>query len=147
MTMNDISSILEGQLHESVHYGPVTAIKFLDSSHVLVGYGPFLRIVRVDKSTGLLEQIWQERIFKRNKIHCISISQDKSSVAVSGGRSFAIVNLSTKTFEEKAINEWIVAVDYTIPSELLILTSHNEVLKVKISSTNEITELPQKTAL
>ncbi|KAM9890498.1 hypothetical protein OXX79_011386 [Metschnikowia pulcherrima] len=144
MTMNDISSISEGQLHESVHYGPVTAVKFLDSSHVLVGYGPFLRVVRVDKRTGLSEQIWQERIFKRNKIHCISISQDRSSVAVSGGRSFAIVNLSTKTFKEKAINEWIVAVDYTIPSELLILTSHNEVLKVKISSTNEITELPQK---
>ncbi|OBA19630.1 WD40 repeat-like protein [Metschnikowia bicuspidata var. bicuspidata NRRL YB-4993] len=130
MSINSVSSILEDQLQEIAHYGPVTALKYLDDSHILVGYGPFLRLLYVEKTTGKSNQIWQERVFKRNKVHCISVSLDKSAVAVAGGRSFAILDLRTRKFQEKAINEWIIAVDYTVPTELLILNSHNEVLQV-----------------
>lgn len=145
MTANSVTSILEALLQESIHYGPVTALKFLDEENVLIGYGPFLRLSRVDKATGLAHQIWQERIFKRNKIHYISVSLDKSAVAVAGGRSFAIVDLQNKTFREKAINEWIIAVDYSITSELLILSSHNEVLQVDVSNSGMDLQVLEKT--
>lgn len=128
MHCNPVLSVQEAALREAAHYGPVTALKFLSKS-LLVGYGPFLRLYDVAGSDITLR--WLSRVFARNKIHCIAISDDETSAVVAGGRSFSVVDVSTGSFApEKAINEWIVAVEHQCRQGLLILTSHNEVLPV-----------------
>lgn len=132
---NEISSLNELMLLEVQHYGPVTAVKFY-KDHLLVGYGPTFKVFQIDLVTNKISLISSQRAFKRNKIHCIGVLQGKISLA--GGRSFAVVDFSRESLEihEKAINEWIIACEFYDDETLLILTSHNEVLKVNIQDLN-----------
>lgn len=131
---NQISSVNESAITEIQHYGPVTALK-LHHNHIIVGYGPTLKIFQVDKNDQI-SLISTQRAFKRNKIHSIGVL-DNGKIALAGGRSLAVTEIGNQNeIHEKSINEWIVACEFLEESRLLILTSHNEVLKVNIESTN-----------
>lgn len=126
---NPISSISEDFIEKLQHYGPVTAVK-LHGKFIYVGYGPVLKIFNRDEHD---ELVFSQQIFKRNKIHSIAVRGSK--IAVSGGRSFAVFepfNNEVKVIE-KAINEWIIAVEFVAETRLLLLTSHNEVLDIEVS--------------
>ncbi|PSK41576.1 hypothetical protein C7M61_001262 [Candidozyma pseudohaemuli] len=128
---NPISSISEDVIEKLQHYGPVTAVK-LNENFIYVGYGPVLKIFNRDEHD---ELVFSQQIFKRNKIHGIAVRGSK--IAVSGARSFAVFepfyrNNQVKVVE-KAINEWIIAVEFVAETRLLLLTSHNEVLDIDVS--------------
>lgn len=131
--VNPLSSVNELLLTELAHYGPVTALRFAQN-RLFVGYGPYLKVFSCDDAVSLVASV---QVFKRNKIHSITVLADGESVAVAGGRSFAVVEiadfLAGKPVVEKAINEWIVACAL-MEDELLLLTSHNEVLRVALPS-------------
>lgn len=130
---NDVSSVNESLLQEISHYGPVTAIKVHENT-IFVGYGPILKVFELDSTSNLVSLNFSHRAFKRNKIHSIDVLGSK--VCLAGGRSFAVVDLSREIhIHEKAINEWIVASKLLDSSTLLLLTSHNEVLKIDIGDT------------
>lgn len=128
---NPISSISEDFIEKLQHYGPVTAVK-LHGNYIYVGYGPVLKIFNRDEHD---ELVFSQQIFKRNKIH--SIAARGSKIALSGGRSFAVFEPFNYDEEakaiEKAINEWIIAVEFVAETRLLLLTSHNEVLDIDVS--------------
>lgn len=126
-----MSSLNEPVLQEIQHYGPVTALK-LHQNLVLVGYGPIFKVFQLDPETNAISLISSQRAFKRNKIHAIGVLGE-NKICVAGGRSFAVVDLLDKEIHEKAINEWIVACEFLDATTLLLLSSHNEVLKVDIS--------------
>lgn len=125
-----INSCNEQLLEEINHYGPVTALKF-HGDHLLVGYGPVLKLFHTKKLGD--PPIWQKRVFKRNKIHSIAICEETNTLAVSGGRSFAIFPMESDEIRERAINEWIIAVEFIEPGKVAILNSHNVVLVVDIT--------------
>lgn len=127
----DLSKLsLSSQLHPTNHYGPVTALKF-HQELVVCGYGPYLKIFSVPD--GKLVQSHQ--VFKRNKIHCISINDETSQIIVSGGNSFSIIDLNDiSRNQEKSINEWIIATEYLDQHTVLILTSHNVIYKMNSST-------------
>lgn len=127
---NDVSSVNETLLLEISHYGPVTAIDVHENT-IFVGYGPILKVFEVDLTSNLISLKISQTAFKRNKIHSIDVLGSK--VCLAGGRSFAVVDLSRELhIYEKAINEWIVASKFLDNTTLLLLTSHNEVLKIDI---------------
>lgn len=127
---NDVSSVNESLILEICHYGPVTAIKVHKNS-IFVGYGPILKVFEIDSSSNAITLNSSQRAFKRNKIHSIDVLGSK--VCVAGARSFAVVDLSSgSNIQEKAINEWIVSSKFLDTNTLLLLTSHNEVLKIDI---------------
>lgn len=128
---NPFSSISEDFIEKLQHYGPVTAVK-LHGNYIYVGYGPVLKIFNRDEHD---ELVFSQQIFKRNKIH--SIAARGSKIALSGARSFAVFEPFNNDEEakaiEKAINEWIIAVEFVAETRLLLLTSHNEVLDIDVS--------------
>lgn len=132
---NAVSSVNEKLLQEIQHYGPVTAAS-LHHDFVLVGYGPILKVFKVEQNSKV-RQIYSTRAFKRNKIHGIAVSTN--ALAVFGCRSFAVFNVDWASglfpleIKEKAVNEWIIACEFQGLSQLLMLTSHNEVIRVDIS--------------
>lgn len=132
---NPVSSVNEKLLQEIQHYGPVTAA-YLHKEFVLVGYGPILKVFKVEQNFKV-RQIYSTRAFKRNKIHGIAVSA--GSLAVFGCRSFAVfavdwaLGLFPLEIKEKAVNEWIVACEFYGAGELLMLSSHNEVIRVDTS--------------
>lgn len=144
--VNSRTSCNEGAFQSLSHYGPVTALKF-HQDFVLCGYGPLLKIFQVkhfDNSTEA-SLILKQQVFKRNKIHWISISPDGSKGFVAGGKSFGLFK-SPSTYGsdkwdefqlefnfEKAINEWIICGEFLDDNTILILTSHNVVYQVDIS--------------
>lgn len=127
---NVVSSVNESLFLEVNHYGPVTAIKVHKSS-IFVGYGPIFKVFEIDALSNLISLKINQRAFKRNKIHSIDVLGSK--VCLAGGRSFAVVDLSSEShIQEKAINEWIVASKFLDTNTFLLLTSHNEVLEINI---------------
>lgn len=131
---NDVSSLNEHFIKEIQHYGPVTALKIHDNQ-ILVGYGPILKVFVVDVKTNQISLNSTQRAFQRNKIHNIGVLDNSGKAVLAGGRSFAVVDTSSDdTIHEKSINEWIVACEFLDDSRILILTSHNEVLKVNFGS-------------
>lgn len=130
---NPLSSISEEKLQHLQHYGPVTAIK-LHENFIIVGYGPILKIFNRDEHD---ELVFSKQVFKRNKIHDIAVKGQK--IAVSGARSFALLDfLSESPITERAINEWITAIEFLSEDTLLILTSHNEILEIAASISNDM---------
>lgn len=125
-----INSENEALLKEIVHYGPVTALKF-DGERLFVGYGPVLKLFQI--SAGTTTHLWLKQVFKRNKIHAIAVCAESGSVAVCGSRSFTVVDANGTLASEKAINEWIMAIEFVLSHELLLLNSHNQVLRINIS--------------
>lgn len=132
------TALHEDKFQEIASYGPVTAVRFLAGDRLAVGYGPVLRVFL--RQNGKIALQSTRRVFRRNKIHCIATGANPRYVGVAGSRSFALVDLEKETSEEKALNEWIVAV-HLVPSEvdpatpdLLLLTSHNEVVHVSGST-------------
>lgn len=136
---NPVSSVRESVLKELNHLGPVTALKFL-YEHLFVGYGPYLKVFRIDSKTSQITLQQSAQVFKRNKIHFIALDDSGSRIVLAGGRSFALIEiedfLQGNEVVEKAINEWIVACEFLGNDYLLILTSHNEVLKVNVARGN-----------
>lgn len=136
---NQISSVNESAISEIQHYGPVTALK-IHHNYIIVGYGPTLKIFQVDEKNDQISLISTQKAFKRNKIHSIGVL-DNGKIALAGGRSFAVTKIGNQgEIHEKSINEWIVACEFLDETRLLILTSHNEVLKVNIESTSFFVE-------
>lgn len=111
------------------HYGPVTALRFLDKETLLVGQGPALKIY--DYKTGLMKH--QQRIFNSEKIHGISIESGK--IGVWGGRSISVFRLSdllAGKVSETRLNNWITTASfgYSDNDFFYCLESHNKVLKI-----------------
>lgn len=128
------SSRNEELLQEILHYGPVTALKF-SKQNLLVGYGPVLQLYAIDDN--LHAHLWLKRVFKRNKIHSIAVCPESGRVAVCGSRSFAVLDLAGEVIVEKAINEWIMAIEFLSEMQLAILNSHNQVIIVKLDFSAE----------
>ncbi|CUM65628.1 uncharacterized protein PRCAT00003276001 [Priceomyces carsonii] len=136
-----------GDLTPLFHYGPVTCIKFY-LNFILVGYGPILKIFKVEGNSSSL--IATRKVFRKNKIHCITTDKESENVALSGGRSFIVFNLNkfideNIKLEEKAINEWITSIKFSGRDRLLILNSHNTVYQIDISSLDRKYVLIEKT--
>ncbi|EGV64493.1 WD repeat-containing protein 6 [Yamadazyma tenuis] len=129
---NTVSSVNEDYFTSLSHYGPVTALRFYQH-YILCGYGPVLKLFKIEKNECSL--VNSQQVFKRNKIHSISVTSDGSKVIIAGARSFSVIEFSEKNwqFVEKAVNEWITCVEFLNPQTALILTSHNIVYKVDVS--------------
>lgn len=130
----DRSSINEEYFTSLSHYGPVTCIK-VSGKYIFCGYGPTLKVFEFIENNCVL--VLSQLIFKRNKIHSISVSEDGTKILVAGARSFAVLdfNIVDKTiqFKEKAVNEWIICVEFLDINMALILTSHNTIYKIDVS--------------
>lgn len=124
-----INSENEAFLKEIVHHGPITALKF-NGDRLLVGYGPVLKLFHI--SDGSCTHLWLKQVFKRNKIHAISVCGESGSIAVCGSRSFTLVDINGVLADERAINEWIMAIEFVLPLEIVLLNSHNQVLRISI---------------
>lgn len=125
----------ENLIPEIQHYGPVTALKFLQDT-LLVGSGPVLKLFRIHH--GHWAHLWLKRVFRRNKIHSIAICEKSGRVALCGSRSFAVLNLENDEEPvEKAINEWIIGTEFLSDVQLAILTSHNQILVVNLDFSSE----------
>lgn len=135
VNINTISSLNEDSLKSLSHYGPVTSLKFHEN-YLLVGYGPILKVFFIIGNK--VELKFSEQIFKRNKIHSISVEKTSGKIALSGGRSFAVTDilkiLENSSIIEKAIHEWIICTEFLNSNELLMLTSHNMIYKIDIQS-------------
>lgn len=135
VNINTISSLNEQSFKSLSHYGPVTALKFHEN-YLLVGYGPSLRVFFIIGNQ--VELKFSEQIFKRNKIHSISVEKTSGKIALSGGRSFAVTDflkiLDNSSIIEKAIHEWIICAEFLNSNELLVLTSHNMIYKIDLKS-------------
>lgn len=136
---NPISSIDEDRIVSLKHYGPVTSLK-IQGDFILAGYGPILRIFKVDKESSTTTTIFDKQIFKRNKVHNIEFSKSGDKVVAAGARSFAVFNFASLIhqqdveIEEKAINEWIVSAGFKDENTLLLLNSHNTVYQIDLTT-------------
>lgn len=139
------------QLSPLYHYGPVTFIK-IHNRYIFVGYGPILHIYQVDSSASSrrhnnsnnksnVHLIFKRQVFKRNKIHHVSINSAARKIIISGGRSFTVLPLDTVladahggqsecNFTEMAINEWIITSEILDDGTVLLLNSYNVVYKI-----------------
>lgn len=111
------------------HYGPVTALRFLNDETLLVGQGPTLKVYNY--KTGNLKH--QQRIFTREKIHGISVESGK--IGVWGGRSLSVFTLSdllAGKISETRLNNWITTASFGFDDNTFFycLESHNTVLKI-----------------
>lgn len=135
---NSISSVNEEIFQVLSHYGPVTALKFY-SRYIICGYGSILKVFEIVNDSQH-KLIFDQQILSRNKIHNISLSSCGERLLLAGGRSFIILTFSDilKNQEsvccEKAINEWIISSEFLDIDTVLILTSHNIVYKIGIST-------------
>lgn len=138
---NSLYSLNEGSFTCLEHYGPVTAIKLL-SNYILCGYGPILKVFKVDDDGEKL--IFSKKVINRNKIHHIAVSKSGNKVIVSGGRSFKVLKFAdiisnsalVEYLREKGINEWIICSEFLSDDYCIILTSHNIVYKVDVKSSD-----------
>lgn len=140
VNINTISSLNEDSLKSLSHYGPVTSLKFHEN-YLLVGYGPILKVFFIKDNQ--VELKFDLQIFKRNKIHNISVDKTSGKVSISGGRSLAVTTLldileNSTPITEKAIHEWIICTEFLNSKELLVLTSHNMIYKIDLLSFNVI---------
>lgn len=131
---SDRSSVNEQFFTNLSHYGPVTSIK-IAGRYIFCGYGPTLKVFEFKNNKCQL--VLSHLIFKRNKIHSISVSRDGTKILVAGARSLAVIDFDmtekTLDFKEKAVNEWIICVEFLDINTALILTSHNTVYKIDVS--------------
>jgi WD40 repeat protein len=137
---NPISSINEDRIRYLEHYGPVTCLKIWEN-YILAGYGPNLKIFAVDKTSNASKLILNKQLFKRNKIHNISISVSGDKLVAVGARSFTVLDLKALLtsqqlieVEEKSVNEWIISSAFLDENTLLLLNSHNTIYKIDINS-------------
>lgn len=132
---NPVSSIHEDIFAPLEHYGPVTALK-IHENYIIAGYGSILKVFLILEHTHSL--LFSQQVFKRNKIHSIGVSIDGTKLSVAGGRSFMVADFKSllqnqdPDLIEKAVNEWIVSVEFADSAHLLVLTSHNVVYKVNV---------------
>lgn len=137
--VNPLSSIDEDRIIRLQHYGPVTSLKIY-GNHILAGYGPTLKVFKVDKDSSTTKIVFSKQIFKRNKIHNIEFNKCGDKVVLAGARSFIILDFvsiisgQSLKIDEKAINEWIVSVGFQNDSCLLLLNSHNTIYQIDINS-------------
>lgn len=137
------------QLLPLCHYGPVTFIK-LHQQYIFVGYGPILFIYQVNSTTNIVELIFQRQVFKRNKIHHISVNPTALKIIVSGGRSFTILPLDILhdekecTFKERGINEWIITSEILDDGTILLLNSYNVVYRIHQGKLNQRENVAEK---
>ena len=125
------------QLSPLFHYGPVTFIK-LYKRYIFVGYGPILFIYQLSLHNEDIELVFQHQIFKRNKIHHISVNSQAGKIIVSGGRSFTVLPIDVLqgtqakevALKERAINEWIITSAILDDGTILLLNSYNVVYKI-----------------
>ncbi|KAK6458115.1 WD40-repeat-containing domain protein [Scheffersomyces xylosifermentans] len=136
---NAVSSVNEEIFTPLNHYGPVTGLTIY-KKYILAGNGCILKIFKVNRETNKVSTVFSQQVFKRNKIHNISVSPSGERVVVNGGRSFAVLNLtelinSTDKIRitEKAINEWIITSEFLGENQLLILNSHNTIYHLDVS--------------
>ncbi|KAI5959231.1 WDR6 [Candida theae] len=93
-----------------------------------------------DHQDNSLELVYQCQIFKRNKIHHISINTQARKIIASGGRSFTVLPFEVLTSppqvpqhyqaKERAINEWIITSEVLHDGTILLLNSYNVVYKI-----------------
>lgn len=115
-------------LQEIYHYGPVTALKF-HGDRLFVGYGPVLQLFSIGDER--YTHLWLRRVFRRNKVHYIAVNERVGLVCVCGSRSFSFLSLDGGQVVERAINEWIMTIEFLSALKLAILTSHNQVMIVE----------------
>lgn len=134
--LNPISSVNENIFEKLFHYGPVTSLRIYEE-YIIAGYGPILKIFKVhDSNTTSI--IFEKQVFKRNKIHHIDISSNTGKIVISGAQSFMILNFNDliekqiESFPEKLLNEWIITSCILNDDHVLLLNSHNTIIKVNI---------------
>ncbi|PWW78532.1 WD40 repeat-like protein [Tuber magnatum] len=132
-------------LHIS-NLSPVTALAFqtaqdIPSSKLLVGEGPFVKVLDVATSKSILKR----RIFSRERIHGITpSSSDQRNVLFWGGRSVCIATVTSLSREECVpreirVPDWVFYAVF-VPSttsasdEVVVITAHNVLLKYDNSS-------------
>ncbi|RCK67681.1 Regulator of Ty1 transposition protein 10 [Candida viswanathii] len=132
---NLISSKKEDRFHKLYHYGPVTCLK-IHQDYVIAGYGPILKIFRVD-DLSRTTLVFSQQVFRRNKIHHIDVNKTTGKMVISGAQSFMVLRFSdlieshqAATLLEKTINEWITTSYVVDDDHILLLNSHNTVIKV-----------------
>ncbi|KAI3403027.2 WDR6 [Candida oxycetoniae] len=138
MVNNRLSSLNEDKLSAVSHYGPVTAIKIFQNC-IFVGYGPVLKIYQLQLPGLDAFLIFDKQLFKRNKIHCISINE-KGQVVVSGAKSFLTFTFNVEEeekqvkekqeFKEWKIDEWIVSSRILDDGFVLLLSAYNVIYKL-----------------
>ena len=122
---------LSSRFRPLYHYGPVTALKIY-KHYIIAGYGPILKIFHINDQVDL---IFDKQVFQRNKIHHIDINPENDTFVVSGGRSFLVLRLGelidarTVSAMEHTINEWIVTSYVLDDNHILLLNSHNTIIK------------------
>ena len=123
---------LSSRFRPLYHYGPVTALKIY-KHYIIAGYGPILKIFHINDQVDL---IFDKQVFQRNKIHHIDINPENDTFVVSGGRSFLVLRLGelidarTVSAMEHTINEWIVTSYVLDDNHILLLNSHNTIIKI-----------------
>lgn len=128
------------------HYGPVTALKIY-KNYIIVGYGPTLKIFHINDEASL---IFDKQVFHRNKIHHIDINAENDTVVISGGRSFLVLLLAelidTKSVSamEHTINEWIVTSYVLDDKHILLLNSHNTIIKIDTTNFSVVDKIDCK---
>lgn len=133
--LNPISSIDEDKIVPLQHYGPVTSLKIF-KNYIFCGYGPTLKVFKVNNESSTTPIVFEQQVFARNKIHHIEFSKSGKNLVLTGARSFtvlnfaAIINNEDIEIEEKAINEWIVSAAFKDENELLLLNSHNTIYQI-----------------
>lgn len=127
-----------GGLRDISHYGPSLCVKFFEETTVYSACGPFLQIF--DYKTNTLKH--RVRIFKKNKIHGFSFSNNGSNIVLYGGKSVLIIDtrdlLVTDDVSDREIiaSEWIVAGEFSHNNnEIYLLTCYNLVLILNVSGT------------
>ncbi|CCK72898.1 tRNA (34-2'-O)-methyltransferase regulator RTT10 KNAG_0M00450 [Huiozyma naganishii CBS 8797] len=122
-------------MKDTFHVGPSLAVKFVAGDQLLCAVGPFLHIYNVTKN----RLIHKVRIFKRNKVHGIAVSEDK--LAIYGGKSVSLVSWEQLTGANDVSNlehlspEWIVSTEFDVTGQnVFLLTCYNMVLVVDFAS-------------
>ncbi|EMG48093.1 hypothetical protein G210_1407, partial [Candida maltosa Xu316] len=140
----EVAHQTEGALNPIHHYGPVTALRVFEN-FLLAGYGPILKIFQFD-DVNAPQLIFNKQVFAKNKIHHIHVNSETNQVSITGGRSFMVIplhDLVKNTYielGEKTINEWIVSSFLLDANTLLLLNSHNTVVKVDLQQNYRILE-------
>ncbi|CAK9440028.1 uncharacterized protein LODBEIA_P41280 [Lodderomyces beijingensis] len=136
MTKNEITSLNEKRLETLHHYGPVTALRIFGENHILVGYGPILHIYKLEQNLHhdqKMELIFSRQVFKRSKIHSISVNLHTKLVVLSGAKSFASFNfddLPHAQFKERGIHEWIITSSSLDDGTIILLNAYNMVYQI-----------------
>ncbi|KAK5778322.1 hypothetical protein RI543_003981 [Arxiozyma heterogenica] len=127
-----------GELKDISHYGPSLCVKFFEETTLYSACGPFLQIF--DYKTNILKH--HVRIFKKNKIHGFSFSNNGNSIVLYGGKSVLIIetksllasdNVSDREF---LASEWIITGEFSYNNnQIYLLTCYNLVLVLDINAT------------